>query len=183
MVLTTFDKSQQNSLSTNEIFHFENNKILKSYHPPAVSTFIHLHSLLKDSTKLNTICHRELCLGEIFQWSQCNSQFKHKTHLSTHEQLVHKDVKYQCRHCEYQRGYKKVYHTTHDYWIHKEIKYQCKKCDHKATNKSHLNAHKQSGHEEEYIHVSNSNVSNVTIRLLTRVILLHISSQFMKKNT
>ena len=96
-------------------------KIIKYWNPTTHQQSLHsftftipVHSLLKDSTKLNTISHCELCLGEIFQWSQCNSQFKHKVHLSTHEQLVHKDVKYQCRHCEYQTGYKKVYYTTHD---------------------------------------------------------------------
>ena len=76
----------------------------------------------------------------------CDAIFSHKGSLKTHEDSIHKNIKFDCQDCGKQYKEKGSL-TKHINNFHRGIKYHCDQCDFKATRKINLMKHVKSKHE------------------------------------
>ena len=68
-----------------------------------------------------------------------------KSHLETHVQSVHEEMKYTCTECDKQFSEGSGL-ERHIQSIHEQVKYTCTECDKQFSEKSHLKRHIQSIH-------------------------------------
>ena len=62
----------------------------------------------------------------------CNAIFSRKGYLKTHEDSIHKNIKFHCQDCGKQYKEKGTL-TKHINNVHKGIKYKCDQCDKEFT--------------------------------------------------
>ena len=70
----------------------------------------------------------------------CNASFPRKDHLKTHEDSIHRNIKYYCQDCGKQYT-RKDHLTSHVNNVHKGIRYKCNQCDKEFTESGTRNKH------------------------------------------
>ena len=86
--------------------------------------------------------HQDTLHKEIkFKCNECNNQFSKKGHLKTHQNSEHGGI----NECAYQAN-QKGHLITHKDSVHEVIKYNCNKCDKLFTIRSRLKSHQNSVH-------------------------------------
>ena len=78
----------------------------------------------------------------------CNKSFSKKSLLKTHEESIHKKIKFDCQECgkQYTRSHSL---TNHINSTHKGIKYKCEHCDKEFKEKSTKTKHVKSFHDQK----------------------------------
>ena len=61
------------------------------------------------------------------QCNECCYQATNKGNLKTHQDSIHKGIRYKCKECDYQATDKGSLKTHQDF-LHKGIRYKCKEC-------------------------------------------------------
>ena len=84
--------------------------------------------------------------GRYFPCNQCDFKSQFRENVSKHKKSKHEGVKFVCDECDHHFITKQSL-VTHQQSKHEGFRYSCDKCDYEATQQGALNNHKMSKHE------------------------------------